>query len=100
MADIYEGDEVTDIAESDKVAEEPSIGGLELAAKIDNLADGITLRMQEDPSDQELVDNGTSETLPDAGWSVKFPKLGLVLGIGGGVLVIAIILIVVFVVMK
>jgi len=100
MADIYEGDEITDIAESDKVSEEPSIGGLELAAKIDKLADGITLRMQEDPSDQELVDNGTSETLPDSEWSVKFPKLGLVLGIGGGVLVIAIILIVVFVVMK
>lgn len=100
MADIYEGDEITDIAESDKVSEEPSIGGLELAAKIDNLADGITLRLQEDPSDQELVDNGTSKTLPDSGWSVKFPKLGLALGIGGGVLVIAIILIVVFVVMR
>lgn len=100
MADIYEGDEVKDIAESDKVSNEPSIGGLELAAKIDNLADGITLRMQEDPSDQELVDNGTSEDLPNAGWSAKPPKLGLALGIGGGVLIIAIILIVVFVVMK
>jgi hypothetical protein len=100
MTDIYEGDEIIDIAESDVVTENPSIGGLELAARIDNLTDGITLRMQEDPSDQELVDNGTSVTLPDAGWSVKFPKLGLAFGIGGGVMVIAIILIIVFVVMK
>lgn len=100
MKEIYEGDEVVDITESDKVSEEPSIGGLELAAKIDNLADGITLRMQEDPSDQELVDNGTSQTSPDAGWSVKFPKLGLVLGVGGGIITLAVILIVVFVVVK
>jgi hypothetical protein len=100
MENIYEGDEIIDIAESDKVTEEPSVGGLELAAKIDNLADGITLRMQEDPSEQELVDSGTSVTLPDAGWSVKFPKLGLALGIGGGITTIVIILIVIFVVMK
>lgn len=100
MENIYEGDEIIDIAASDRVTEEPSIGGLELAAKIDNLADGITLRMQEDPSELELVDNGTSVTQPDAGWSVKVPKLGLALGIGGGVTTIVIILIVIFVVMK
>lgn len=100
MENIYEGDEIIDIAESDKVLEEPSMGGLELAAKIDNLSDGITLRMQEDPSDQELVDNGTSEDSPDAGWSVKFPKLGVVLGVGGGIITLAVILIVIFVVIK
>lgn len=100
MSDIYEGDEITDIPESDKVNEQPSVGGLELAARIDNLADGITLRMQEDPSEQELVDNGTSQTQPNSGWSVKFPKLGLALGLGGGVVAIAIVLIIVFVVVK
>jgi hypothetical protein len=100
MENIYEGDDITDIEQSDEIVNEPALGGLALAASIDNLADGITLRMQEDVSEQEMVDNGTSYTVPNSEWKVKSPKLGLALGIGGGVMVIAIILIVVFVVMK
>lgn len=99
MGNIYDGDEIVDIERSDEITEAPEMGGLELAAQIDNLADNITLRMQEDPSEQDLVDNGTSVTQPDSSWAVKFPNLGLALGIGGGVLIIAIILVVVFVVL-
>lgn len=98
MDGIYDDDKIIDIEESDRVTVEPVKGGLCLAAEIDNLADGITLRMQEDPSQQELEDDGTSVDKPDAGWEVKFPKLGITLGVSGALLTVAIILVVIFVV--
>lgn len=73
-------------------------GGLTIARAIDATLDHVTTRTQDDPSTQQLVENGSADDAKGNKWSWPAWKLGLTFGLGG--LGLVAIIVIIFLVVK